>query len=207
MESTIDHGTMLPDNVPMEYSTEDGSLRVLGFWIFLAAEVILFSCLFATYVVMHGMTAGGPTSKELYDVPGFAWETFFLLTSSFTCGIATFEMRRGNKKGVICWLLLTILLGLGFLGFEIQEFVTDVHAGATMQTSGFLTAFFTLVGTHGLHVTVGLFWMTFVVIQVAMRGIDTMTSRKMFIVSLYWHFLDVVWIFIFTVVYLSGKVL
>lgn len=207
MEPVLDHGVLPAQDVPMEYSTEDGSLRVLGFWIFLAAEFILFSCLFATYIVMHGMTAGGPTSKQLYSVPGFAFETFFLLTSSFTCGIAAFEMRRGSKKGVIAWLLVTIVLGLGFLGFEIQEFVTDVNAGATMQTSGFLSAFFTLVGTHGLHVTMGIFWMTSVVIQVARRGINTMTSRKVFIVGLYWHFLDVVWIFIFTVVYLTGKVL
>lgn len=211
MESAVNHAMIaeheLQHDVPLEFATEDGSLRVLGFWVFLAAEVVLFSCLFATYIIMHGMTAGGPTSKQLYDVKGFAWETFFLLTSSFTCGIATFEMRRGNKKGVIAWLLVTIAFGLGFLGFEIQEFVADVHAGATMQRSGFLTAFFTLVGTHGAHVSMGILWMTSVVIQIARRGIDSMTSRKMFIVSLYWHFLDVVWIFIFTAVYLTGKVI
>jgi len=199
--------SMHEHDVPLELTTEDGSLRILGFWIFLAAEVILFSCLFATYIVMHGMTSGGPTSKALYDVPGFTLETFFLLTSSFTCGIATYEMRRGNKRGVIAWMLITIAFGLGFLGLEIKEFVTDALAGATMQRSGFLSAFFTLVGTHGLHVTMGIFWMASVVIQIAIRGIDTMTSRKMFIVGLYWHFLDVVWIFIFTVVYLTGKVL
>jgi cytochrome aa3-600 menaquinol oxidase subunit 3 len=207
MEPVVHHAGSAAPGGPLEYSTEDGSLRVLGFWVFLAAEFILFSCLFATYVVMHGQTAGGPTSKELYDVPGFAWETFFLLTSSFTCGIATFEMRRGNKKGVIAWMLLTIALGLCFLGFEISEFVDDVQHGASMSTSGFLSAFFTLVGTHGAHVSMGILWMTSVVIQIAVRGIDSMTSRKMFIVSLYWHFLDVVWIFIFTVVYLTGKVL
>lgn len=207
MEPVLDHGVLPAHDVPMEYSTEDGSLRVLGFWVFLAAEFILFSLLFATYIVMHGMTAGGPTSKQLYAVPGFAWETFFLLTSSFTCGIATFEMRRGSKKGVIGWLLVTIAFGLGFLGFEVSEFITDVHLGATMHTSGFLSAFFTLVGTHGLHVSMGILWMTSVVIQVWRRGIDSMTSRKVFIVGLYWHFLDVVWIFIFTIVYLTGTVL
>ncbi|MDQ0189728.1 cytochrome aa3 quinol oxidase subunit III [Alicyclobacillus cycloheptanicus] len=207
MEPVVHHAGSAAPGEPLEYSTEDGSLRVLGFWVFLAAEFILFSCLFATYVVMHPMTAGGPSSKELYDVPGFAWETFFLLTSSFTCGIATFEMRRGNKKGVIAWMLLTIALGLCFLGFEISEFVDDVQHGASMSTSGFLSSFFTLVGTHGAHVSMGILWMTSVVIQIAVRGIDSMTSRKMFIVSLYWHFLDVVWIFIFTVVYLTGKVL
>lgn len=214
MDTTMNHGSQViahghaPDpNLPLEYSTEDGSLRILGFWIFLAAEVVLFSCLFATYVVMHPMTAGGPTSKELYAVPGFLWETLFLLTSSFTCGIAVFQMRRGSKKGVIGWMIVTILLGMAFVGFEVQEFVTDAMQGATMQRSGFLSSFFTLVGTHGCHVTVGIFWMISIVIQIAVRGIDTKTSRKIFIVGLYWHFLDVVWIFIFTVVYLTGKVL
>lgn len=207
MASMIEHGPSLTHDEPLEFSTEDGALRVIGFWIFLAAEVVLFSCLFGSYIVMHGMTAGGPVSKQLYDVRGFAFETFFLLTSSFTCGIATFEMRRGSKAGVVGWLLVTIVFGLGFLGFEISEFVKDVHIGATMQRSGFLTAFFTLVGTHGLHVSMGICWMTSIVIQVLRRGIDTMTSRKIFIVGLYWHFLDVVWIFIFTVVYLTGKVI
>jgi cytochrome aa3 quinol oxidase subunit III len=206
-QSAAVHGHAVDPNLPLEYSTEDGSLRILGFWVFLAAEVVLFSCLFATYIVMHGMTAGGPTSKELYDVPGFTWETLFLLTSSFTCGIAVFQMRRKSKAGVIGWLIVTVLLGLGFVGFEVQEFVTDALAGATMQRSGFLTAFFTLVGTHGCHVSLGILWMLSVIIQVARRGIDGMTSRKIFIVGLYWHFLDVVWIFIFTVVYLTGKVL
>lgn len=207
MASVVQHGAPAAHDEPLEFSTEDGGLRVIGFWIFLGAEFILFSCLFATYIVMHGQTAGGPTSKQLYDIKGFAWETFFLLTSSFTCGIATFEMRRGSKKGVIGWLVVTIAFGLGFLGFEISEFVTDVTHGATMGTSGFLSAFFTLVGTHGAHVSMGILWMTSVIIQVARRGIDSMTSRKVFIVGLYWHFLDVVWIFIFTIVYLTGKVI
>lgn len=205
--ASIAQETVVTHEVPLEMTTEDGSLRILGFWIFLAAEVILFSCLFATYIVMHGMTAGGPTSKQIYDIPGFTMETFFLLTSSFTCGIAAVEMRRGSKRGVITWLLITMAFGLGFLGLEVKEFVADALTGATMQRSGYLSAFFTLVGTHGLHVTMGLLWMGSVVIQVAIRGIDAMTSRKVFIVGLYWHFLDVVWIFIFTVVYLTGKVL
>ncbi|QQE79098.1 cytochrome aa3 quinol oxidase subunit III [Alicyclobacillus sp. SO9] len=191
----------------LEYSTEDGSLRIIGFWVFLAAEVVLFSCLFATYILYHGQTAGGPTSKQLFDVPGFAIETILLLTSSFTYGIATYFMRKMNKTAVVGWLIFTALLGMGFVGMEISEFTTYVGQGATMQTSAFLTAFYTLVGTHGAHVSLGILWMIAVIIQVAIRGIDNMTSRKVFIVGLYWHFLDVVWVFIFTVVYLTGKVL
>ena len=191
----------------MEYSTEDGSLRIIGFWVFLAAEVVLFSCLFATYILYHGQTAGGPTSKALFDVPGFATETILLLASSFTYGLATYSMRRNKKYAVIGWLLVTMLLGMGFVGMEINEFYTYAIHGATISLSAFLSAFFTLVGTHGAHVSVGILWMLMVVIQVAIRGIDTMTSRKVFIVGLYWHFLDVVWVFIFTVVYLTGKVL
>lgn len=191
----------------LEYSTEDGSLRIIGFWVFLAAEVVLFSCLFATYILYHGQTAGGPTSKALFDVPGFATETILLLTSSFTYGLATYSMRKGQKWGVIGWLIVTMLLGMGFVGMEITEFYTYAIHGATLSRSAFLSAFFTLVGTHGAHVSVGILWMLMVIIQVAVRGIDAMTARKVFIVGLYWHFLDVVWVFIFTVVYLTGKVL
>ena len=191
----------------LEYSTEDGSLRITGFWVFLAAEVVLFSTLFATYILYHGQTAGGPTSKALFDVPGFATETVLLLTSSFTYGLATYSMRRMQKKAVIGWLIVTMLLGMGFVGMEISEFTTYAMHGAVISRSAFLSAFFTLVGTHGAHVSLGILWMLMVVIQVAVRGIDSMTSRKVFIVGLYWHFLDVVWVFIFTVVYLTGKVL
>lgn len=194
-------------NKYLEYSTEDGSLRITGFWVFLAAEVVLFSCLFATYLLYHGQTAGGPTSRNLFDVPGFATETILLLTSSFTYGLATYSMRRRQKGSVIGWLIVTMLLGMGFVGMEITEFYTYAIHGATLSRSAFLSAFFTLVGTHGAHVSVGILWMLMVIIQVAVRGITPMTSRKIFIVGLYWHFLDVVWVFIFTVVYLTGKVL
>ncbi|TCP20863.1 cytochrome aa3 quinol oxidase subunit 3 [Scopulibacillus darangshiensis] len=193
---------------PLEYSTEDGRLRILGFWIFLGAEIVLFSCLFATYLVVHSHTAGGPTSKELYDVKEFMIETFLLLISSFTCGLGTHELRRHNAKGIIIWLIITLLLGLGFIYMEVNEFVKyATEEGATVGRSAFLSGFFVLVGTHGAHVSLGILWMTSIIIQLAKRGVTAVTARKVFIVGLYWHFLDVVWIFIFTAVYLTGMVL
>jgi cytochrome aa3 quinol oxidase subunit III len=192
---------------PLEYRNQTESLRIFGFWLFLATDMLLFACLFATYLVLRTHTDGGPTPREIFDVPGFTIETFLLLTSSFTGGLATLAMRNGNKKQLMAWIVVTILLGLGFVGLEIQEFVHDVIDGATMQRSAFLSAFFTLVGTHGSHVSVGIVWMFLTLLQIARRGITEVTARKVFIVNLYWHFLDVVWVFIFTVVYLSGVVM
>lgn len=181
-------------------------IKILGFWIFLVTDVLLFSCLFATYAVLVNHTDYGPAGKELFELPGVAWETFILLTSSFTSGLATLEMRKGNKQRLIGWLVVTALLGLAFVGLEISEFTKMVHEGATMQRSAFLSAFFTLVGTHGAHVSLGLVWMAAIMFQLARKGINAVTSRKVFVVGLYWHFLDVVWVFLFTVVYLMGMV-
>ncbi|ASK63836.1 cytochrome aa3 quinol oxidase subunit III [Virgibacillus phasianinus] len=192
---------------PLEYQTEDGQLKIIGFWIFLAAELALFATLFATYAVLFGRTADGPTPGELFEAKSALIMTFLLLTSSFTCGIAIHEMRRGSKKGLITWLIITLILGLAFLGFEVDEFITYVHEGATIQTSAFWSGFFILTGTHGLHVTLGVGWATMILIQLFRRGITKVTSRKIFVVGLYWHFLDVVWIFIFTSVYLIGMVM
>ena len=201
-----DHEHLTP-GVPLEYATEEGRLKIFGFWVFLGAEVVLFACLFATYLVLHHMTAGGPTSMDLFEVKGFTIETFLLLTSSFTCGLGVYEMRRNNSKGLMVWIIVTLLLGLGFVGMEITEFVTYVKDGATMQRSAFLSAFFTLVGTHGAHVSLGILWMSSILYQLWKRGITAVTARKVFVVGLYWHFLDLIWIFIFTVVYLTGKVM
>lgn len=189
---------------PTHFQTEDGSLKIAGFWIFLATDLVLFSCLFATFIVLRTHTAGGPSGHTLFDVRGFTEETFALLTSSFTGGLATFEMHRGKKGRVIGWLIVTALLGITFVSLELSEFVHNAAIGATMQSSAFLSAFYTLVGTHGCHVSVGIIWMTCIIIQVATRGINPITARKVFIVNLYWHFLDVVWVFLFTVVYLMG---
>lgn len=183
------------------------SINILGFWFFLISDMILFSCLFATYIVLRTHIDGGPSGKDLFDVSGFTWETFILLTSSFTSGLATLEMHKGNKGRLIAWLVVTALLGAAFVGLEVKEFVTYAMAGNTISRSAFLSAFFVLVGTHGAHVSVGLIWMTGIMIQLGRRGITSVTKRKVFIVGLYWHFLDIVWVFLFTIVYLTGVVM
>ncbi|MCF8566757.1 cytochrome (ubi)quinol oxidase subunit III [Alicyclobacillus tolerans] len=202
-DATLHHEVERP-GVPLEYSKEEGELRILGFWLFLATDLILFSALFATFAVLRNNVSTGPSGADLFDIPGFTAETFILLTSSFTCGLATHSMRSGHKGGLMGWLVVTILLGMSFIGLEVNEFTTYVSAGHTMATSAFLSAFFTLVGTHGAHVSLGILWMLSILYQLTRRGITATTARKVFIVGLYWHFLDVVWVFIFTVVYLSG---
>lgn len=192
---------------PLEFQTEQSRMNILGFWIFLGAEIILFATLFATYSVLNHRFAGGPTPHDLFEMKGVMIETIMLLTSSFTCGIAIYEMHCQNKKGLIGWMIITLLLGAGFVGMEITEFANYVHEGATLQTSAFLSSFFILLGTHGLHVSMGIGWATLILIQIARRGLTTVTARKAFIIGLYWHFLDVVWIFIFTFVYLKGLVM
>lgn len=193
-------------NAPLEYQDGQGRLNILGFWIFLGAEVVLFATLFASYLVLAGRTADGPTPLQLFELGPLMAQTLLLLTSSFTCGIAVHEMRKHNLKGLLVWFILTLLLGLGFLYLEMEEFAHYVHLGATIQTSGFLSAFFVLLGTHGAHVTLGILWAIGVIIQLRKHGLTPITARKVFIISLYWHFLDVVWIFIYTFVYLNGMV-
>lgn len=180
------------------------SLKTFGFWLFLITDVILFGTLFATYVVLRFSTDGGPTGAELIEINGIIVSTFILLTSSFTSGIAVLEMNKGNKRGLIGWLAITALLGASFVFLEVNEFMHLVHEGATIGTSAYWSAFFTLVGTHGLHVSLGLVWMISIMLQLGRRGITPVTKRKVSIISLYWHFLDVVWIFVFTIVYLMG---
>lgn len=180
------------------------ALRMMGFWIFLITDCILFGTLFATYVVLHNSTAGGPTGAEMFEMPGVIAETFILLTSSFTSGLAVLSMNRGDRKGLIGWLVVTALLGASFITLEVTEFVKLVHEGAAISTSASWSAFYTLVGTHGLHVSVGLVWMVSIMLQLGKHGINSVTRRKVNIISLYWHFLDVVWIFVFTIVYMMG---
>jgi heme/copper-type cytochrome/quinol oxidase subunit 3 len=189
---------------PLEYSSPLESTRIFGFWLFMATDMLLFACLFATYLILATHTDGGPTARDLFDVPGFTAETLILLTSSFTGGLATYAMRRRQMGWTKALLAITMLLGLAFVSLEASEFIHYAHIGATMQRSAFLSAFFTLVGTHGSHVSIGIVWMLSILIQLAKRGFTPVTARKVFIVNLYWHFLDVVWVFIFTVVYLMG---
>ncbi|MFF2890194.1 cytochrome o ubiquinol oxidase subunit III [Paenibacillus sp. NPDC057967] len=195
---------------PSQQSTEhhdhpdQEGMRTLGFWIYLMTDVIIFGTFFATYIVLRGNTNGGPGPAELFELGGIIASTIILLTSSYTCGLALLAMNKGNKRALIGWLGVTVLLGSIFIGLEISEFTHMVHEGATMGSSAFLSAFYTLVGTHGLHVVIGLVWMIAVMLQLAKKGITPVTKRKVNVISLFWHFLDVVWIFVFTVVYLMG---
>jgi len=196
------HGHDNHDNHDGHHDHEE--IKVFGFWLFLITDVILFGTLFATFVVLRLSTAGGPTPGDMIELPGIIASTFILLTSSFTSGLALLQMNKGNTKGLIGWLIVTALLGASFLYLEVTEFIHLVHEGVNIGTSAYWSAFYTLVGTHGLHVTVGLVWMIGLMIQLRKRGITPVTKRKVNIISLYWHFLDVVWIFVFTVVYLMG---
>lgn len=175
-----------------------------GFWVYIMTDCVLFATLFATYAVLHNNTNGGEDAGELFSLPFVLTETMLLLTSSFTCGLAIIAMQRGQAKQVLLWLAATFVLGASFLGMEIYEFAHLAAEGNSWTRSAFLSAFFTLVGTHGLHILVGLLWITVLGVQVTRRGLRPATTRRLTIFSLFWHFLDVVWIFIFTMVYLMG---
>jgi cytochrome aa3-600 menaquinol oxidase subunit 3 len=194
-----------PDT-PLEYQSGIGRLNIFGFWIFLGAEMALFATIFATFFVLDGHTGGGPLPRELFDLKNTLIMTLLLLTSSFTSGLAINEMRRKNVTSMIVWIVITLLFGLGFLYMEITEFIHLVHEGATLGTNAFWSSFYFLTGTHGLHVSLGIGWIILIVIQVLKRGLTPDTAKKVFISSLYWHFLDFVWIFVFTGVYLLGLV-
>lgn len=195
-----------PASLPYEFQSGDSQMNIVGFWVFLAAEISLFATLFATYAVLFGRTADAPEPGAIFEAPTVLVMTFILLTSSFTCGLAIHNMRGQSLKGLLGWLAVTFILGLGFIGLEINEFMGYVAEGATLPSSSYWSAFFVLAGTHGVHVSFGIGWMVLIWIQVKQRGLTSMTNRKVFIVGLYWHFLDVIWIFIFTSVYLIGMV-
>jgi cytochrome o ubiquinol oxidase subunit 3 len=178
--------------------------KSLGFWTYLMTDAIIFALLFATYVVMLGGTAGGPAGKDLFSLPHTFGETMLLLVSSTTFGFASLASRAGNRRAVVLWLLLTALLGLGFVGMEISEFVGMIAKGAGPDRSGFLSAFFTLVGTHGVHVSVGLIGILVMVGQILVKGLTDPVASRLFRLGLFWHFLDIVWIGIFSIVYLPG---
>jgi cytochrome o ubiquinol oxidase subunit 3 len=176
----------------------------LGFWIYLMTDLILFSTLFATYGVLHHGTFGGESAGQLFSLPYALTETLLLLTSSFTCGLAMLAARQHNRQLVLTFFGITFLLGAAFLGLELHEFRNLVLDGNSWQRSAFLSSFFTLVGTHGLHITIGLIWIFTMMTQTLRRGLDHHVVRRLTLLSLFWHFLDIVWIFIFTVVYLLG---
>jgi len=179
---------------------------MLGFWIYLMTDCVLFASLFATFAVLRNNTFGGPSGHELFSLSFVLTETMILLTSSFVCGLAILASRSGNKKAVMVCLAITFLLGAAFVGMELREFSHLAAEGNSWKRSGFLSAFFTLVGTHGLHITSGLIWMSVLISQISRKGLTMPIQRRLALFSLFWHFLDIIWIFIFTIVYLMGAI-
>jgi cytochrome o ubiquinol oxidase subunit 3 len=175
-----------------------------GFWIFLLSDIVMFSALFAAYAVLVRATAGGPTGAELFNQTSVAIETACLLASSYTCGLMSLAI--GSRRHVATYLgaTVTFALGAAFLALELHEFAGMIARGATPERSAFLSAFFTLVGCHGLHVTAGLIWLTVMMAQVATRGFRPTVERRLLCFSLFWHALDIIWVGLFTVVYLMG---
>jgi cytochrome o ubiquinol oxidase subunit 3 len=178
--------------------------KAFGFWIYLMSDGIIFALLFATYVVMLGNTAGGPTGKELFSLERTMAETALLLLSSATFGFASVATAAGERSRVLLWLAVTVVLGLGFLFLEYGEFSGMIAQGAGPDRSGFLSAFFTLVGTHGLHVSIGALCILVMIGQVLIKGLTTPVVSRLARLALFWHFLDIVWVAIFSIVYLPG---
>ncbi|WPL81692.1 cytochrome o ubiquinol oxidase subunit III [Bordetella hinzii] len=187
---------------PGEHHPQNGTL--LGFWVYLMSDCLIFACLFATYGVLGRNYADGPTGAELFDLPLVAVNTSLLLLSSITYGFAMLEMQRKRLGGVQAWLAVTGVLGLGFLSLELYEFAHLIAEGAGPGRSAFLSSFFTLVGTHGLHVTFGIVWLATMMVQLRMHGLIPANRRRLMCLSMFWHFLDLVWVGVFTFVYLMG---
>jgi cytochrome o ubiquinol oxidase subunit 3 len=187
------------------HEAED-SKTLFGFWVYIMTDCVLFASLFATYAVLHASTFGVPSGHALFSLPYVLTETIILLTSSYTCGLAMLAVRANNKNQVLVWFAVTALLGICFLGMEISEFRHLVADGNSWRRSGFLSSYFTLVGTHGLHIAVGLLWTIINLKKVMNQGLTRIAVRRMTLLSMFWHFLDVIWIFIFTVVYLTGAI-
>jgi len=187
-----------------EHPHPEGHSTPLGFWIYLMSDCLIFAILFAIYGVLGTNYAAGPGPKDLFDLPLVALNTAMLLFSSITYGFAMLAMVKGRVAATQTWLAITAMFGLAFLSIELYEFHHMIHIGATPQRSAFLSAFFTLVGTHGLHVTFGTIWLFTLMFQVAKRGLITANRRRLMCLSMFWHFLDVIWIGVFTFVYLMG---
>ena len=177
---------------------------IFGFWMFLMTDLVLFASLFAAYAVLRGNTFGGPSGADIFDARYVLIETLLLLTSSFTCGLALLSAQRERARWLLAFLGSTALLGLLFVAMDVTEFSRLIASGAGPGRSGFLSAYFTLVGTHGLHVAIGIVWMLLLIVAIMRRDMTRSNVRKLLLMSLFWHFLDIVWIFIFTVVYMMG---
>jgi len=187
-----------------EHAHPEGASTMLGFWIYLMSDCLMFAVLFAIYGVLGGSYAAGPAPKDLFDLDLVALNTAMLLLSSITYGFAMLAMVKDNVRATLAWLAVTGLFGLAFLGIELYEFAHLIHIGATPQRSAFLSSFFTLVGTHGLHVTFGIVWLVTLMVQVGRFGLIAANRRRLMCLSMFWHFLDVIWIGVFTFVYLLG---
>lgn len=185
-----------------EHHPESGTM--LGFWLYLMSDCLIFACLFAMYGVVGSNYAAGPAPKDLFDLKLIALNTAMLLFSSITYGFAMLEMQQQRVRGTLVWLGITGLFGLAFLGIELYEFQHLIHQGAGPQRSAFLSAFFALVGTHGLHVAFGIVWLVVLMVQVRRWGLTIHNRRRLACLSLFWHFLDLIWIGVFTYVYLMG---
>lgn len=188
----------------VDHHHDSDSTDVFGFWLYIMTDCILFSCLFATFFVLNNAHSIGPALKPLIDLPYVLVETFFLLASNFTYCLAMFAVNKQNMRAAVTWLVLTFILGAGFVAMEISEFAHLAHEGYTWHTSGAASAFFTLVGTHGFHVSCGLLWILIMIFQLPILKLNTTTTRRMVYLGLFWNFLDIVWIFLFTFVYLMG---
>jgi cytochrome o ubiquinol oxidase subunit 3 len=187
-----------------EHEHPEGHSTMLGFWIYLMSDCLIFAILFASYAVLGGNFAAGPGPKDLFELPLVALNTAMLLFSSITYGFAMLAMQRNQVGQTQLWLAITGLFGAAFLSIELYEFHHLIHIGATPQRSAFLSAFFTLVGTHGLHVTFGIIWLVTLMVQLGKHGLIQANKRRLMCLSLFWHFLDVIWIGVFTFVYLLG---
>ena len=202
LESAYDHNPNASHGAGDHH--DEAPKVTLGFWIYLMSDCILFASVFAGYAVLKDNIAGGPNGRELFDLPYVAMETALLLISSLTYGLAMISMEANKLKGVITWLALTALCGLGFMGMEIHEFIKLIAEGNGPGRSAFLSGFFTLVGTHGLHVTSGLIWMGAMFVHLFRKGLTPANRIRLMTLSLFWHFLDIIWIGVFTIVYLMG---
>jgi cytochrome o ubiquinol oxidase subunit III len=187
-----------------EHAHAEGGSTMLGFWIYLMSDCLIFSVLFATYGVLGGNYAGGPSPTEIFELPLVAVNTSMLLLSSITYGFAMLAMAKDRVATTQTWLAITGLFGLCFIGIELYEFAGLIHDGAGPTRSAFLSSFFTLVGTHGVHVTSGLIWLVTLMVQVRKHGLIPANRRRLMCLSMFWHFLDIIWIGVFTFVYLMG---
>lgn len=194
----------MSDAHALEHQQHADSTDVFGFWLYIMTDCLLFASLFATYLVLHHPGYVGPKLKDYINLPYVLWETFLLLASNFAYCLAMLSLYKDKLKPTVAWLIVTFLFGLGFVVMEVTEFVNLVNEGFSWTVSGATSSFFTLVATHGLHVSFGLLWILVMIFQLPARKINHHTKRRMTYLGLFWNFLDIVWIFVFTLVYLMG---